>query len=760
MKKVLTLSIILLFTGSIYAQLYKVSFDPVIRTSNGDVLELALAGGLNQPQFSNFDFDNDGIEDLFVYDRTGDKVLVFINETDENGLSYRYDPSYEDFFPKAKEYMHLKDYNDDEKADLWMYNGDSVVLYQNYTTSIPDFRRVRNLEALDQVNYVEWNPFKRISHVTGCIPGIEDLDNDGDIDIVTNLNSAGSAMILFCNNTVDSGHALEDITYMIPDKCYGGIDEFSGYLITNAPCLFREAYDLKEKKHFATKTMLFFDQDNDGDYDLFYGSSERSSNPIYYFKNAKVELDHYKDTFVMMDTAYFSSSVEPLIPVAPAMSYVDVDGDGEKDLILSTNEATKTSYPIMEKNNVLYFDNKESTTDPDFDFKSNNFLVGDMVDFGGYTAPAFVDLDGDNDFDLILATSGNHYVTGDSNDFLVYYENIGSKTNPDYKLIDENYLNLIPKKYQKLVPTFADIDNDGLMDLFLGKQDGTIAYYRNNGSSSSPSFQLMTENFKTIDVGDNATPVFYDLNGDGVLDLLSGNYGGNIQYYKNTGSVTAPSFNLEDDSLGGIQINELIKQQFLGPNGFYDSFVYQYWGYSSLAVARFNDSIQYLCVGGDEGKVRLFRINDTLTAKFEESENYMHMAFTDDEYVKDWGTRVYPAAADINNDGVTDLLIGNARGGINYLEGNDTSTIAVVNAKMPEFFMAPNPSNGSIKVYTQSNESHWYQLVDLSGRVVQKGQTYNGLSIQINPTVANGVYFVQLRNKQVAYTPQKLILFK
>ena len=145
MKHLWALSIIMLSVFTLRAQLFEISNDPIFRNSQGNVYTNALAGGLNQPQFSNFDFNGDGKLDLFVFDRTGNKVLVFISETTPGTsgsaatIAYRYDPSYEQFFPEASEFMQLKDYDGDAKPDLWMYDGDSVVIYKNATVSLPQF---------------------------------------------------------------------------------------------------------------------------------------------------------------------------------------------------------------------------------------------------------------------------------------------------------------------------------------------------------------------------------------------------------------------------------------------------------------------------------------------------------------------------------------------------------------------------------------------------------------------------------------------
>ena len=759
MKNYLLLFTSVLFSYLSVAQQYEISDNLVVRQQNGDTMHLALAGGFNQPQFSNIDFDQDGILDIVVFDRSGTKSMVFLAEQKSNGIRYTYAPEYEQYLPASTAFMILKDYNADGKPDIWAFNEDSLFLYKNTFTSSPMFKNPESLKAFDWVNYVKFNPYKALNPTSGSFPAIEDVDNDGDIDFVSNLNLIGSNMVFYSNKSVDSGNALDDFEFEIVDKCFGGIGEVGVDVMHNVPCNgFVERY---KKKHTATKTILFFDNDNDGDNDLFFGSSERLTNPVYYFENGRSDLNFYKDTFISRDTSYFAEDIERLMPIAPGMFYVDVDNDGVKDLLMSTNDVDKTSYPIREKDNVLLFKNNGSNTFPDFVFEKNNFLVGDMIDHGSHAAPVFGDLDGDGDFDMLIATNGDHYSTGDSTDYLVYYENIGSATNPDFQLRDENYLNIKAQKYMGIVPALADLDDDGDLDLYLGKADGTIAEYKNVGGPTAAAFSFITHSYANINVSSFSAPYFYDMNNDGKQDLLLGSYNGNVSYFENQGTTNAASFTLVDDTLGGVRVNQLIRQSILGPGGFRDTFVYEYFGYSVPRVVEWNDGSKSLAVGGSQGVVRLFTIEEDLTKDFVEDKDYMKMAFGGGDYTHDWGSRVYPATADLNGDSISDILVGNSRGGVNYLQGlaKDVDNVSIYQP-LPSYSFSPNPTGGAITIETSTAGKLQYSILDVKGKILAEGYTYSGKQFSLDAHLSNGIYFLKVNDANQIFKTQKLILLR
>jgi len=152
----------------------------------------------------------------------------------------------------------------------------------------------------------------------------------------------------------------------------------------------------------------------------------------------------------------------------------------------------------------------------------------DGVDVGSFAAPAFADIDNDGDWDAFI---------GESSGTIRYYKNTGTITNPVVteqtganNLFDGVDVGLFA------APAFADIDNDGDWDAFIGEQSGTIYYYKNTGTITIPAFTGQTgvnNPFNGVDVGRFAAPTFADIDNDGDLDAFIGEEYGTVLFYEN-----------------------------------------------------------------------------------------------------------------------------------------------------------------------------------------------------------------------------------
>ena len=112
-------------------------------------------------------------------------------------------------------------------------------------------------------------------------------------------------------------------------------------------------------------------------------------------------------------------------------------------------------------------------------------------------------------------------------------ENDGTSSSPSWTLISETYEDIDVYKYSD--PTFSDIDDDGDFDLFVGEVYGDIYFYRNDGTSESPQWTLKSENYASTDLRNGvASPEFIDIDGDGDEDLFIGDSKGGLLHYENT----------------------------------------------------------------------------------------------------------------------------------------------------------------------------------------------------------------------------------
>ncbi len=219
----------------------------------------------------------------------------------------------------------------------------------------------------------------------------------------------------------------------------------------------------------------------------------------------------------------------------------DIDGDGDLDLVVGEDYGT-----------LKYYQNTGTTSNPAYEAKTGGDNPFDGIDVGDYSAPVLADIDGDGDLDLVV---------GEGNGTLKYYQNTGTTSNPAYeaKTGDSNPFNSIDVG-DVSEPTLADIDGDGDLDLVVGKDDGTLKYYQNTGTTSNPAYEAKTGGsnpFNGIDVGNISVPTLADIDGDGDLDLVMGEGNGTLKYYQNTGTTSNPAYEVktgDSNPFNGIDV--------------------------------------------------------------------------------------------------------------------------------------------------------------------------------------------------------------
>ena len=170
-------------------------------------------------------------------------------------------------------------------------------------------------------------------------------------------------------------------------------------------------------------------------------------------------------------------------------------------------------------------------SDPIFSFTSTNPYG--MSNVGAYASPTLVDIDGDGDLDAFV---GNY----DGN--TLFFRNAGTDSNPVFATANTNPFGLTDVG-GRASPTFADIDNDGDLDAFVGEKLGDILFFRNTGTVNNPVFAAANTNpFGLSNVDFYINPALVDIDGDGDLDAFVTGVLGNTYFFRNTGTVSSPIF--------------------------------------------------------------------------------------------------------------------------------------------------------------------------------------------------------------------------
>ncbi|NKN34474.1 FG-GAP-like repeat-containing protein, partial [Marichromatium bheemlicum] len=218
----------------------------------------------------------------------------------------------------------------------------------------------------------------------------------------------------------------------------------------------------------------------------------------------------------------------------PSLSLVDLDGDGDLDLVVGNSTG-----------DLLFFENTGTASSATFG-NAQTAAFGLDHDSRLYDS-AFADLDGDGLVDA-LGVNGS----GD----LMYFHNTGTATRPEFADPSQSPFGLDVTTFQSPRIEFADIDGDGKLDLFAGTAYSGIWLLENTGSVNTPAFASAASAPGGLDeTGYMASPTFADIDADGDLDALVGNYDGNLMLFWNNHAPIITSDGGSKDAKHSIEEN-------------------------------------------------------------------------------------------------------------------------------------------------------------------------------------------------------------
>ena len=685
--------------------------DSISVIHGGNVLKMPWAGGLNYIQISDIDYDYDGDMDLLVFDRSQNQVKLFERYQEAGVSSYRFDPYGKDLFPDDMRYrLFAIDYNGDNKKDLFTYGIGGLKVYKN----MGDASNGMSWELAKELVYSDYWGVELNLYVSSTdIPAIVDVDNDGDIDVLT-FHIGGQYIQYHQNKSMELYNHADSLVFELRNECWGKVREDVStntlYLddqtppcedgnVPNPGIVKPEiSDDLQEEKAHAGSSLLALDIDNSGVKDLIVGDVAFTNLNLLINSGSEVNAN---SPMISVDPSFPSNSIPVNTQLFPAAFYVDVDFDEVKDLIVAPNAKNVSE----NETSVMKYKNTGSNLNGNFVFETNEFLQEDMIDYGTGSIPKFVDIDGDGLTDMFIAHFFAYKPVLSKESRVAYYKNTGTLNSPEFTLIDKDFQNLSSLNVGlRMVPAFGDINGDSKIDMFLGLEDGTLVYFENNSTGSSPTFSAPVYNYtdnngNLIHHGLYATPQLFDLNKDGLLDLIFGVKTGEIIYYQNTGSASNPEFTLVTSLLGGIDVSDLTPDGYPVPNFF-----------------SHNDTT-YAIIGCIDGTLKFLKDIDN------NIDDGDYFTFIDSSFLNmELGAYSSAYVLDIDNDTDLDLFLGQDLGGIFHLENEPGSNLGVQeHLYAPRIEIYPNPFNHivHIKQIGPVKDEH-VTLCDYSGKLIRQ----------------------------------------
>ncbi len=526
------------------------------------------------------------------------------------------------------------------------------------------------------------------------------------------------------------------------------------------------------------------DIDADGWEDLFVGGV---SGAVTYYRNLGLTdgLPVYH-----LETNSFEDILIVWVPGrddrhgANALEFYDIDDDEDLDLF----------WGDYYQPGLFFLENFGTSSDPDIpdSLMIDSYPQNEPVSSAGFNVPRLIDLNSDGAAELFVGVQSGIYGTDFVDNFWYYDMTVEG----DFGLVTKNYFEQIDL-ISGTIPTLADMDSDGDLDLFIGNEfdasnsgwKGDVYFFENIGSAVSPQFEMVDSSYFDEGMGNNMAPAFGDLDGDGDFDALVGDYNGEISFFLNDGSPTEPNFSyqgkfLEIDlagratpALGDVEGDGDLDLYVGDKNGSVhvwsnegdpanynfikisdDLFSGENLGLEiALELADFdNDGDLDLLIGNQSGELYLAN----------PSGSELHQL----EQLPHSGLNLAPTIGDLDSDGKMDLIVGSNEGGLQYFSVEEQSVVNNEDFPIMTRLVScyPNPFNNTAIFQLSSDVPADSRLIiyDILGRQVDLIQfsIFEGVSSQISWNAENsssGVYLWHLLSSEsVNLDNGKLILLK
>lgn len=705
---------LLVFSAQILGQGLQFKFNHDIIVSNGKaILKNPWAGGLNAVQFTQLDLNGDGIDDVIAFDRTNQKLFTYVNKSIMGGtISLIHDPIFEKNFPMIENWLIACDYDGDKRKDLFTSTSAGVKVFRNisYGSNI-------KFEVVSEGLFSEGFSGKINLYVAASdIPAIGDLDGDGDVDILS--FEPGGHYLEFHKNLSLEKSGLMGLQFQKMGDCWGNfIHNDCRDILFGVPCnafgnssiALNSNLSPYQAMHSGNSLNLL-DLNKDGIKDLLFGHVTCPN--LVYMPNSG-SLTQAK--FLKADFDYpIKNPVS--VPSFAAAFPLDLNGDGQMELLTSTNAADNGGYIQDFQNSVSLFQFEKS----DWVLTSKNYLQSEMIDVGEGASCIWWDGDQDGDLDLYVGNAGIRGLTG-VRASIFYYENVGSNLKPELIFKTDDFGGL-SKQIQgtDIQLSLADLNSSGRRQLIISMQTflgPEIRYFTSNTSELNQ--------YKLAGLSSGDRPLFTDWNQDGQLDLLVLERSGRIRSYDQSFSKI-----LSADWASFSKKTDWVLQSFV------------------LADANLDGQLEFM--GIDKlGRLHLGNLDPkTSVISWQSDANFESFNF---------GLKAVISMSDWNQDGLMDISVGLATGGVQLLQNAFKSELSS-NVENSPIQIWPNPSKEYVQIMT--NDRGTYEVIDFTGKKILANAHIDKLvPVRIDVSrVSKGVYFLKFTSSKNQISLQKMVI--
>jgi hypothetical protein len=694
MRKILVLIFLWFSTPALAQKVMELDQRKTIQV-NGEVLPNGFSLGINSAQIQTMDLTGDGKEEWVVWDINSRQLQVF----EKIGEQFRIRPELSYFFPsEISGFLLLVDFDRDGKKDLFTSTPLGIRAYRNTASGAQiSWTLAQNFLRLEGANNIPANNLDT--------PLLQDLDGDGDLDLLLFNFAVGDYLEYYRNTSVERKGTPDIDGFAFPVRHWGNFEfcacnQISFGLTCDGRTLATPAAPLDQARvqHAGGHSLLYRDFTGDGIPDLLLGREECST--LYFLPNSGSTVSPRFTSFSNQVPGFGSLPVFPRFHVGQFL-------DESLVVSLNTNE-TAALFGIDFSQSIVKLE--KATGIP------RAILQNQVLDLGENTRPFFSGTAFSGELLLTANAKKGEKIVGQA--FRFRYS--GSQ----FELLDSDYLGLAALE---------------LLDISL------LEF-----SSSSKEVVLFATGTRRSSTG-IPTPVLLRKEGASWVEFslsgLSLQLGDQLLFFSFQGkdellvaSSTGTLTRYEVDLVAKKAVRKTAN--FLG---FQDNPANR-----NLSIAIGQGERPNLYSVDQSG--RIFLTTDFLNAPVREE---VLVRIQNQDVPLRLGRSNWLAAVKSTLGEEEDLILGTRGGGLVYLSAVTTDGDGEAEFLVSSF---PNPSSGSFQIV--SNLPATGRLVSSLGQVLLPEIVLSArrpVFLDI-PNLAPGIYFLQLQTKDMQTVVQKILV--